>query len=81
MAVGRARIVEEAKRDPAGMELGLGPLHVVLGRMAGGDLIGELGLADVEEVAGQNPPLVPPGVGIDQLGRIAGRAQNDFGGL
>ena len=65
-------IVEEAQRDPAGGELVLGAV-VVLARDRGvaRDPIGGLGVADVEQLAGNEPPLDPPLVGVDGLAGIA----------
>ncbi len=74
------RIVEEAERDPAGGELLLGAV-VVAGRDGGGacDAIGGLGIAEVEQLSGDKPPLDPPLVAVERLPRIVGDRQHQLG--
>ena len=89
VAVGYARemslrcrcILEEAKRDPAGGELMLGAIILPLRDYGvAGDAVGLCGVAAVEHVAGGQPPLDPPLVGIDDP-RIARHRQDHVGGL
>ena len=77
-----AGIVEEAQRDPAGSELVLGA--VVVPARDGGvarDTIGGLGLAEIEQLAGNEPPLDPPLVGVDRLSVVGWNGQDQLGGL
>ena len=77
------RIVEEAQRDPAGGELVLGRDSCPgwrYGRRAR-DPIGGLGVAEVEQLSRDQPPLDPPLVGVDRLRRIVRQRQDQFGGL
>ena len=50
-------------------------------RGAVGDLVGELELLEVEQLAGNHPPLHPPLVGIDQPLRLARRRQQRVRGV
>ncbi len=68
---GGGGIIEEPQRDPAGMPFGVDALGRVLGAMAGGDRIGALGVALVEQLAGEQAPLDPPFIDIDQAPRVA----------
>src|SRR5437660_12044205 len=75
-------IVEEAQRDPAGGELLLGTVVVLAGN--GGithDPVGSFDVADVEQLAGDQPALDPPLVGIDRLAVPGCQRQNPFRGL
>src|SRR6266700_63540 len=75
-------IVEEAQCDPAGGELMLGAVVVFAGnRGLTRDPVGSFGVADVEQLAGDEPALDPPLVGIDRLSVLGGQRQNPFGGL
>ena len=90
MGVGGARIVQEAQRDPAGHELVLGAIiGAVRRRGIADDGIGVLGIAVVEQLAGQHAALHPPfveivapvelGDGLDQrhrLGEFVGAPQH-----
>ena len=75
-------IVEEAQSDPAGGELVLGPV-VFLARNGGiaCDAIGRLEVAEVEQLAGNEPALDPPLVGIDGLRMIGRHGQDQLAGL
>src|SRR5262245_62353196 len=75
-------IIEEAQRDPAGGELMLGAVVVLAGN--GGiprDAIGGLGIANVEQLAGNEPTLDPPLVGIERLSGIGWQRQDQLRGL
>src|SRR5258708_37442344 len=75
-------IVEEAQRNPAGVELMLGTV-VVLGGNRGvtRDAVGSFGVADVEQLAGDEPALDPPLVGIDRLPVFGWQRQDPVGSL
>ena len=49
--------------------------------MVAGHLVGVFGLALVEELAGDQAPLGPPFVAVDQHFRVARRLGHDLGGL
>ena len=78
----RRRLVPEPQRDPAGGELLLGAI-VFVGRCgaAGGDLVGRLGIAEVEQFAGDEPPLDPPLVDIAEPVRLVRRRKHPPRGL
>jgi hypothetical protein len=63
------------------MELGVHCQRGAFGGMRGGELIGRLRVAEIEQLARQHPPLDPPRVGIDQRGGVLRRFQHDGGGL
>src|SRR5579863_8399987 len=66
--------VEEAQRNPAGGEMLLGTVIVIVRRRrAIGDLIGHPGLAEVEQLSRYQSPLHPPLIDVDKLRRIARR--------
>ena len=67
----RVWIVEAAQRIPAGMEFGVGGVGRAFGGMRGGDPVGGLHVALVDQFARQHAALDPPGVGIDQRGAVA----------
>ncbi len=75
------RLVEEAQRVPAGVELRVGRHRRALGRMRGGDGVGEVGPVDVEHLARQHPPFHPPGIGVDDVLRVAPHRQHRLGRL
>ena len=81
MVGGLGRIVEEAQGDPAGMELGLDPLLHGAAAMAGGDLVGEARIADIDELAGDDPALDPPFVAIHQDIAVGGGGGEDSCGF
>ncbi len=71
MLGGGRRIVEIAKRIPAGMELGLDGLRLPFGGMVGDEAIGGLAVALLQKHPRDDAPLVPPCVGIDQTVAVA----------
>ena len=81
MACRQLAVAEEAQRDPACMELSFHGRRVGLRRVAGGEGIGGLGIATVEQLAGDEPALGPPFVGPDECRRVARRASKDRRGL
>ena len=66
------RLVEEAQRQPGGVELGLDLMLRGLGAVAADDLVGGAGVAVVEELAGDDAALGPPLVAVGEEGRVAG---------
>ena len=75
-------IVEEAQRDPAGGELMLGAVVVLLrDRGVAHDAIGGLGIVEVEQLAGNEPALDPPLVAVDRLRRVGRYRQDQLGGV
>ncbi len=62
---GGLRIAQEFEGIPAGVELRLGDVGTAFGRMSGRDPVRGLGVAEVEELAGDDPALDPPGVAIE----------------
>ena len=81
MIVGRPRIVQKAECDPTRVKRCLDFLDGAFSHMRGGDIVGELVLAEIEKIAGDDTPFVPPGVGIDQVGGVARRAEQKLGGV
>ena len=80
--VGRARrIVHEAQRDPAGVEVGLDPVLVARGRGGGADHVGGVGVAVVEQLARKQAALGPPFIAVDQRGAVARRRLHQVGGV
>src|SRR5881275_3131636 len=78
----RCWIVEKAQRDPARGELMLGAEVVLAGN--GGithDPVGSFDIAVVEQLAGDEPALDPPLVGVDRLAVLGWQRQDPFGGL
>src|SRR5262249_59389810 len=76
------RIVEEAQRNPAGGELMLGAVVILVrDRGVARDAIGGLGFAEVEQLAGNEPALDPPLVGIERLAGVGRHRQDPFGGV
>src|SRR5437764_1204105 len=71
-----SRVWQKGHRDPARGEMLLAAI-VLVPRCGGavGDLVSELELLEVEQLAGNHPPLHPPLVGIDQPLRLARRRQ------
>ena len=63
------------------MEFGLGLKGTRFGGVAGGDAIRGAIVAALDEGAGEDAPLDPPGIRIDEGGGIARRRQHQFGGL
>ena len=63
------------------MELGVDGVGRAFGGMRGGDPVGGLHVALVDQLARQHTALGPPRVGIDQCGAVARRLQHDCGGL
>ncbi len=61
------RLAQKAQRDPAGGEMLLGAvILVVRRRRAVGDLIGQSRIAEIEQFARHQPPFDPPLVDIEQ---------------
>ena len=61
-------IVQEAQRDPAGSELLLGLVDVLVGQgRVTRDRIGRAVVAGVEQLARDQPPLDPPLIEIAEL--------------
>ena len=76
------RLVQEPQRDPAGGELLLGAVVLVRRRRrAIGDFIGHPGVAEIEQLARNHPPLDPPLIEIDEPARLARRREHPSGGL
>ena len=76
------RLVQVRQRDPAGRELLVGAVILVIRRRgAVGDLIGHLDVAEVEQLARQEPPLDPPLIDVTQHGRIVRRRDHPTAGL
>ena len=75
-------IVKESQRNPAGSERWFPPMVLLVRhRRVMGNLIGALGIIEVEQPAGDKASLDPPLVGIDELRRVARRGKNKLGGL
>ena len=65
------RLVQEPQRDPAGGEMLLGAVVLVdRRRRAIGDLIGHAGIAEIEQLARNEPPLDPPLIEIAEPCRV-----------
>ncbi len=82
MRQGKARLVQEFKRDPPGSELLLGA--EILGRRlcgAVGDLVGGPRVTKIEQFACDQSPLDPPLVGIDERIRVARGRQHPLRGI
>ncbi len=63
-------IVEEAQGDPARVELGLDLLFRGAGAVAAHHRVGGLGIARIEQLAGDDAALDPPFIAIDQHVRV-----------
>ena len=78
----RRRIVEEPQRDPARGELLFGLVDVARRQCrVAGHQIGGAVVAVVEQLAGEQPPLHPPFVDVDQPCRFARRLSHQLRGL
>ena len=76
------RLVQEGQRDPARRELLVGAVILVIRRRgAVGDLIGHFDIAEVEQLAREQPPLDPPLIDIAQRRRIVRRRDHPAAGL
>ena len=64
MRLGAIRVVQEAERDPAGVERGFDALAFAVGARLGDDAIGKVRRAAVEERAREIAPLLPPDVAV-----------------
>ena len=74
-------IVQEFERIPTGVELGLGAIARRFAGVARRYAVGELGLVLLDQGAGDQTTLDPPGIGVHQLAGAAGRRQEQVGGL
>ena len=76
------RLAQKTQRNPAGGKMLLGAVIFVLRRRrAVGDLIGQSGVAEIEQFSRHQPPFHPPLVDVDQFGRIARRGVEPLRGL
>ena len=74
MAERERRVAQKAQRDPAGGELLLGAIVLVVRRRGSvGDLIGEFAVAEIEQFARKQPPLDPPLIDVAELSASAAR--------
>ena len=84
MGRGQRRVLEEAQRDPARVELGLDAVRAALGAMVSDDPVSQARVAGVEELAGDDAPLRPPFVAVGEdcrIARGAGHGVRGFGEL
>ena len=81
MSRGEDRVVQEPQRDPAGMELGLDLHRAGLGGMVRANPVGGARIAEIENLAGDKPPLDPPFVAVDDRDRVARGREQDIGRL
>ena len=73
------RVVQEAERDPAGVEFRL-DLHLMRHRgMFGAKLVGGRRVVLIEEFAGEQPAFDPPCVAVDEKRGVARRSEQDIG--
>ena len=78
----RERIVEEAERDPAGVEIGV---DLGFGRLRPRRLVADFErqprLVEIEQRRGDHLALAPPAIGADEGGAIARREAQQHRGL
>ena len=67
MRKGLFRVFQETQGDPPGKPFRLRKARAVRHAMVGGDGIGALRIAGLQQVAGQDGPFVPPSVGVGGL--------------
>jgi hypothetical protein len=76
------RVVKEAQRDPAGREVAFRAIELLRRRRCvARDQVGRLRLADVEQLARQQPPLHPPLVEVIETRRVMRDGQHQLPGL
>ena len=74
---GRRRIVVEPQGDPARVKLGLDPLLNGAGAVPARHAVGGLGVAEIEELASDDPTLDPPLIAVDEDVGIGGGSGED----
>ena len=82
MGVSYRGLVQEAKRNPSSGKLLLGAMVLVDRRRGAiGDRVGELIVAEIEQLARNQPPLDPPLIDIADPFRLARRAGHPLSGF
>ena len=81
MALGFDRFVQEPQSNPAGVEFGVDLVAGLGGGMIRAKRVSGLRISLVEKLAGDDAPLLPPGVAVDDLLDVARRIAQQRAGF